>query len=215
MDKNSVIYNDNNLKTFLDSFIDVVDNSKNFIQICQKNDKKKLMLNLLYWYIHMADILDLPDSAKLTFLISMAEANIKIKDDRYDNEDFSTNDIKSFFCCMSENLRNEVQQHIKLESPIFSETRYPNSQIVNIVENQIDFDKIVDILLNVRHRFVHGKNIYCFRFNEIPENFIYQLNGETGPKNQKQPIKYKSTLTYKILRDSMIKTALENIKQLT
>lgn len=207
-----IIYNDDILKGFLNFFSGLIGNPDKFIQKCKNNGRKTSMLNLMYWYIQMADIAGLPDSTKLTFLLAMAEANIKIRDGRFDKDDNSTNDVKCFFCCMQYDFKEQIAACIIKEKPDFLETTYPNSKIVHIKElNGIGFDAIIDIFWNVRNSLVHGKNVWNFRFNEIPENMTYLLAGEIGTKNKKKKIKYHSTLSYEMIRDVMIQTVLKNI----
>jgi hypothetical protein len=74
------------------------------------------------------------------------------------------------------------------------------------------FDKVVDILLNVRHRLVHGKNHYDFRFHDGSDTLMNIIFGQIGTQNKKKSIKYKLEITYKSFREMMIKNAVENLK---
>lgn len=206
-----IIYDDNILKDFLQNFNFLIGNPDDFIKAAKKQQKRLLMLNLLYWYVDLADK-DVPDAAKMAFLIAMAEANIKARDGRFDNDDNSSNDVKCFFDGMEINFKQQLVGYFKKTEPTYKDTQSKNFNIVRtIVEDSLSFDEIVNILLNVRHRFMHGKNIYSFRFNNLPENLIYLLKLEQGTREKKE-IKIESTLSYDLFRKIMICTALENIK---
>ncbi len=166
---------------------------------CLKKNKTRLMLNRLEWFVELSDFQKY-DSVKTFFLIAMAEINIKISENRFTHNSDEIADVKKFFDLFSQQDKNELRKYF------FKTDRFLNKKFFN-------FSKVVDILLNVRHRLVHGKNHYDFRFHDGSDNLMNIIFGEIGTKNKKKKIQYELEITYNSFRQLMIKNAIENIKK--
>lgn len=172
--------------------------TEKFIIECLKKKKTRLMLNRLQWFIELSDFQKY-DSVKTFFLIAMAETNIKLLEGRFDDNLNQTADVVKFFSLFTDQDKNELCKYFfKTDKHLDKKT--------------FKFDKIVDILLNVRHRVVHGKNHYEFRFHDGSDELMNIIFGEFGPKKEKKEIYYELEITYKDFRKLMIKNAIENIK---
>jgi len=171
---------------------------KDFTRKCRKEDKTNLMLNRLKWFVELSDFQKY-DSVKIFFLIAMAETNIKLLEDRFPENSNETSDVEKFFDGFSKEDKDELQKYFFVEDEFFNKKTF-------------EFKKIVNILLNVRHLLVHGKNHYNFRFHNGSDELFNLIHGEIGPKNKKEEIEYELEIKYDNFRRLMIKNAIENIK---
>ena len=173
---------------------------ENFIKKCLKKKKTIWMLNRIKWFIKLSDYQKY-DSVKVFFLIALAETNIKLFENRFNDNHEGTEDVRKFFCLFSKKDRNLLTNNfIKL----------PNNNQIN--GSKIKYDVIVDILSNVRHRLAHGKNHYDFNFNDDGQKIFNPIYGEFGSINKKQKINYELNLAYNDLKKLIIKNAIKNIK---
>lgn len=171
---------------------------ENFARNCLKENKTRWMLNRLQWFVELADF-QRYDSVKTFFLVAMAETNIKLLENRFKDNSNEVADVKKFFARFSKQDKDELRKYF------FKTDKFLNKK-------SFKFNKVVDILLNVRHRVVHGKNHYDFRFHDGSDNLMNIIFGEVGTKNKKKSIRYELEITYKNFREMMIKNAVENIK---
>jgi hypothetical protein len=172
--------------------------TEKFATKCLKKNKTRWMLNRLQWFVELSDFQKY-DSVKTFFLIAMAETNIKLLENRFEDNSNETSDVKKFFSRFIKQDKDELRKYF------FKTDRFLNKKTFK-------FDKIVDILLNVRHRVAHGKNHYDFRFHDGSDNLMNIIFGEVGTKNKKRKIQYELEITYNNFRKLMIKNAIENIK---
>ena len=110
------------------------------------------MWNRLKWFVELADKQDYC-SVKVFFLIALAEANIKLLENRFEDTDKQTEDVRKFF------------NYFSVEDRQFFESRFLSPLDYEEIQHRVTFKNIVEILLNVRHKVVHGKNHYQFIFN--------------------------------------------------
>lgn len=171
---------------------------ENFARNCLKKRKTRWMLNRLQWFVELADYQKY-DSVKTFFLIGMAETNIKLLEDRFTDNSNEVADVKKFFEKFSKQNKDELRKYF-----------FKTDEFLN--KKSFKFDKVVDILLNVRHRVVHGKNHYDFRFHDGSDNLMNIIFGEIGTKRKKKNIRYELEITYKRFREMMVMKAVENIK---
>ncbi len=171
---------------------------ENFARNCLKKRKTRWMLNRLQWFVELADYQKY-DSVKTFFLIGMAETNIKLLEDRFTDNSNEVADVKKFFEKFSKQNKDELRKYF-----------FKTDEFLN--KKSFKFDKVVDILLNVRHRVVHGKNHYDFRFHDGSDNLMNIIFGEIGTKRKKKNIRYELEITYKRFREMMVMNAVENIK---
>ena len=172
--------------------------TEKFATKCLKKNKTRWMLNRLQWFVELSDFQKY-DSVKTFFLIAMAETNIKLFENRFEDNSNETSDVKKFFSRFVKQDKDELRKYF------FKTDRFLNKKTFK-------FDKIVGILLNVRHRVAHGKNHYDFRFHDGSDNLMNIIFGEVGTKNKKRKIQYELEITYNDFRKLMIKNAIENIK---
>lgn len=166
---------------------------------CLEKKRTRRMLNRLQWFVELSDFQEY-DSVRILFLIAMAETNIKLLNDRFSENSDETSDVRKFFSRFTEQDKSELQKYF------FRTDRFLNKK-------PFEFNRIVDILINVRHRVVHGKNHYDFRFYDRSDNAINIILGEIGKKDKKRGIQYELEITYNDFRKLMIKNAIENIKE--
>jgi len=171
---------------------------ENFARRCLKKNKTRWMLNRLQWFVELADFQKY-NSVKTFFLVAMAETNIKLLEDRFKDNADEVADVKKFFEKFSK------QDKDKLRKYFFKTDKFLNKKTFK-------FNKVVDVLLNVRHRVVHGKNHYGFRFHDGSDNLTNIIFGEIGTKKKKKNIRYELEITYKQFREMMVKNAVENIR---
>lgn len=172
--------------------------TEKFATKCLKKNKTRWMLNRLQWFVELSDFQKY-DSVKTFFLIAMAETNIKLFENRFEDNSNETSDVKKFFSRFIKQDKDELRKYF------FKTDRFLNKKTFK-------FDKIVGILLNARHRVAHGKNHYDFRFHDGSDNLMNIIFGEVGTKNKKRKIHYELEITYNDFRKLMIKNAIENIK---
>jgi hypothetical protein len=190
---------DKNIHAFLKAIIRGEEKRNNFIKKCLKKNKTRWMLNRLKWFIELADSQKY-DSVKVFFLIAMAETNIKLLEDRFNDDSNEVVDVRKFFNDFSQQDKNELRRH-------FSKVNK------SLNKESLKFDKVVEILLNVRHRLAHGKNHYDFQFHNGSDSLINIIFGEIGRKNRKKKIEYQLEITYKYFRKMMVRNVVENIKK--
>ncbi len=186
------------LKDIIGFCFDSDQESENFVRKCLKKNKTRWMLNRLQWFVELADFQKY-DSVKTFFLIAIAETNIKLFENRFKDNSNEVADVKKFFARFSKQDKDELRRYF------FKTDKFLNKK-------SFKFDKVVDILLNVRHRVVHGKNHYDFRFHDGSDTLMNIIFGEIGTKNKKRRIRYELEITYKNFREMMIKNAIENLK---
>ena len=168
-----------------------------FADKCFKKQQTRFMLNRLRWFLELADYQKY-DSVKLFFLIAMAETNTKLRTGRFRKNDSETADVKDFFDRFSQQDKDELRKHF------FKEDRW-------LKKHFLRFKTVVDMLINERHKLVHGKNHYRFSFYRS-EGLMNPLWGEVGRKNKKRKKKCQLTLTYGDFKKVMAMNAIENIK---
>lgn len=178
-------------------FLDDIETEK-FITKCLKKNKTRWMLNRLQWFVELSDFQKY-DSVKTFFLIAMAETNIKLLENRFKDNSNEILDVKNFFSRFTKQDKDELRKYF------FKMDKFLNKKTFK-------FNKIVGILLNVRHRVAHGKNHYDFSFHDGSNDLMNIIFGEVGTKNKKRKIQYELEITYNDFRKLMIKNAIENIK---
>ena len=162
-----------------------------FVRKIYLHEKTRLMWNRLKWFVELADSQNY-DSVKVFFLIALAEANIKLLGDRFDHTDKQVDDVKRFFNFFS------------VEDRQFLESKFLFPLVYGEIQQKVTFKNIVEILLNVRHKVVHGKNHYQFIFN----------NCRTEGELNKQKFPYDLQMNYDEFRTIIIKYATLNIKNI-
>ena len=172
--------------------------TEKFATKCLKKNKTRWMLNRLQWFVELSDF-QKHDSIRTFFLIAMAETNIKLLENRFTDNSNETSDVQKFFSRFSKLDKNELRKYF-----------FKTDQLLN--KKTFKFEKVVNILLNVRHRLAHGKDHYQFRFHDGSDTLSNIIHGEIGPINKKKKIMYYLEITYLNFRKLMIKNAIENIK---
>ncbi len=173
--------------------------TEKFITKCLEQKKTRLMLNRLQWFVELSDHQNY-DNVKVFFLIAMAETNIKLRDNRFEESDKQMEDATTFFNTFSTENKN-----------ILTDNFFTLGECLN--KKPFYFEDIVDILINVRHAVVHGKNHYSFKFHNGNESFVNLVSGVVGGKNNKKDIKYNLTLTYDCFKKIMVSEAIKNIEK--
>lgn len=186
------------LKNIIGFNFDSSQEVESFVQKCLKKNKTRCMLNRLQWFVELANFQKY-DSVKTFFLMAMAETNIKLLENRFKDNSNEVNDVKKFFNRFSKQDKNELQKYF------FKKDNFLNKKTFK-------FEKVVGIILNVRHRVVHGKNHYDFRFHDGSDNLMNIIFGEIGTKNNKKNIRYELEITYKEFKEMMVRNAIDNIK---
>lgn len=165
--------------------------TENFASKCLKKPKTRFALNRLQWFVELSDS-QCYDSVKVFFLIAMAERNIKL----LQNDSLTDKAaVEKFFSDFT------IQDKSELTKCFFRTNG-------SLRKSYLRFKTIVDILQNIRHEVVHGKNHYSFRFFHGPINSI---TGVVGSKHNKRKVRYELKLTYYDFKKLMIKNAVSNI----
>jgi hypothetical protein len=171
--------------------------AKAFARTCLKKRKTRWMLNRVEWFVKLSDE-QRYESVRVFFLIAMAETNIKLLESRFDDNKNQMQDVKKFFDRFSKKDKNELQTYF------FTTDKF-------LTKRTLSFTKIVDLLSNVRHRVVHGKDHFHFRFHNGSEGLINRIIGESGSTKVKRKVTYELEATYQGFRKIMIKNAIVNI----
>lgn len=172
--------------------------TEQFASKCLRENKTRFAINRLQWFVELADFQKY-DSVKTFFLVAMAETNIKLLDNRFEDYGNMSRDVETFFSKFSKQDQDELRKHF-----------FQTDEFLN--KKSFEFDTVVEILLNARHQVVHGKNHYNFRFHNGSDHLTNVISVEVGIKKTKQSIRCKLDITYKNFREIMIKNAVENIK---
>lgn len=175
------------------------DEATTFGRKCLEKEKTRLMLNRIEWFVKLADE-QKHDSVRMSFLIAMAETNVSLFENRFDEPDIQKTDVEKFFDSFSTTDKNELQKGFYKENDLSQKEHFA-------------FEVIIDILMNIRHRLVHGKSLYHFNFHNGMANSLNYIEGEIGPKKAKQKLEYQLDMTYKEFRKLMIKYAIENVQK--
>lgn len=175
------------------------DEIKNFIDRSLSKRNTRLMLNRIESFVCLADS-QIYDSAKVFFLIAMAEANIKLLENRFEQNLNQTEDVKKFFSRFSKQDKEDLSKYF------FTTGKF-------LDKRNFTLTKVVNILLNVRHAVVHGKNHYAFRFyNKTKGASINIIFGEIGSQKSKKKIQYELKITYDKFKKIMVGNAIKNIE---
>ena len=128
----------------------------------------------------------------------MAETNIKLLDGRINDNGNQVKDVQKFFDFFVDADKDELRKYF------FTTDNF-------LQKKPFTFKKVVDILINVRHRVVHGKSHYHFRFYDGRPMLQNIITGETGGMNAKRRTQYQLELRYERFRDMIVSYAIENI----
>lgn len=210
------------LNNLLTPFFNSESSRKEFIQKCLKKQKTRRMLLRTQWYSEIAEGLDVVKSNRpalqIIFLMSLAEGVARLKTDKDGDDTVSSRSmIKEFFSRTTTQDRKLIAQKFK-------------RALVKIEYHNLRFSSAVNILYDIRNRAVHGNDFYSFSLlNEnqkkefvdggythygIMTTGFLGKTGKTrsGNKRRKQRVRLDISLTYKELKNIVIRTAIENIK---
>lgn len=173
-----------------------------FIKQCEaKEERSKKMINLLAWLVDIADkigeVKPGRPSLQIVFLLTCAESNSKIKE-IYTEEFKSREFTHKFF----ESIKEEDKQLI-LENITES----------NLLNTDISFEDIIDILYNIRCETIHEGIYFHFCFSNNEEFKTNRVKKGKTPNN-KIEIGIQVGLTYKQFRDVIIRTGINQIKSI-
>lgn len=214
---------DKGLNNFLNSFFDSDLIRKKFINKCLKKQKTRRMLLCAQWYSEIANGLDVVKSNRpalqIIFLMSLAEGVARLRIDK-DGDDTagSRSMIKEFFSCTTTQDKKRLVQKFQ-------------RALVKIKHHNLRFSSVANILYDIRNRAVHGNDFYSFSLLNENQKKEFVDGGYThygimtvgflgksgkikgGNKRRKQRVSLDISLTYKELRDIIIRTAIENIEK--
>lgn len=192
------------LKEFLN------EKTEDFVERCSKNDKTNRMINQICWLIDIADnlskIKERSTALQVIFLMTVMECIAKIRlDEEEANEIGSFDAVKEFLKFISEEDKEYIK--IKFQRQIEEEP----------YDKEFDYQDIIKILYNVRNDVLHEGVFYDFSLateKDKQEDASRQNFGNLGNKQNKEIICLSVKLTYKELRDIVVKTAIANIESL-
>lgn len=211
------------LNDFLGPFFDSELNRREFIKKCLKKQKARQMLLRTQWYSEIADGLDVIKSNRpvlqIIFLMSLAEGVVRLRINKDGDDTVSSRlMIKEFFSCTTTQDKKIVAQKFR-------------RALVKIKHHNLHFSSAVSILYDIRNRAVHGNDFYSFSLLNENQKKEFVDGGYThygimtagflgktgkikgGNKRRKQRVPLHISLTYKELRDIIVRTAIENIKK--
>ncbi len=206
---------DRDLNNFLNPFFVSELKTNVFIKQCLKKLKTRRMMLRTQWYAEIADGLDVVKSSRpalqIIFLMSLAEGVARLKDGAMDN-DGSRKMIHNFF-------KFTTAEDKKLLAQKFQRA------LVSVRHHKLRFYSVISILYDIRNRAIHGDDFYSFSLlNEKQKkefvdggytHYGIMTTGFLGKRRKrKQRVPLDIVLTYKELRDIVIRTALENIRSL-
>lgn len=213
---------DEDLNNFLAPFFNSDLNKKEFLKKCFQKIKTRRMLLCTQWYSEIADGLDNVRKARpalqIIFLMSLAEGVARLKADKIGDLNVTSHSmIQEFF-------RHTTAQDKKFLSHNFRRT------LIKTKHHNLRFSSAVDILYDIRNKAVHGDDFFTFSLLDEKEKKEFVDGGYTdygtitvgylgkmgktkgGNKRRKQRVSLDISLTYRELRDIIIRTAIENIK---
>ena len=200
------------LNNFLNPFFDSETDRKKFIKRCLIKLKTRRMLLRTQWYTEIADGLNKVRSNRpalqIIFLMSLAEGVARLRTGN--NSVDSKKMIIAFFKLTSAKDKKLLAQKFQ-------------RALVSIKHHKLRFSSAVNILYNIRNKAVHGDDFYSFSLLNEQRKKEYINGGYTHygvmttgllGKKRKRRVSLDISLTYKELRNIIVRTALENIRNL-
>lgn len=206
---------DTDLNNFLSPFFGSEINRKEFIRGCLIKLKTRRMLLRAQWYAEIADGLSVVRSNRpalqIIFLMSLAEGAARLRTGNVDDDSVSSKKmIHDFFKFTSAEDKKLLAQKFR-------------RALVSVKHHKLRFSSAVNILYDIRSRAVHGNDFYSFSLLDEQHEKEYINGGFThcgvmtagflGKKRKrKRRVPLDISLTYRDLRDIVVRTALENIR---
>lgn len=203
---------DADLNNFLSPFFDSEIDRKKFIKRCLIKLKTRRMLLRTQWYAEIADGLSKVRSNRpalqIIFLMSLAEGVARLR--AGDNSTDSKKIILDFFRFTSAKDKKLLAQKFR-------------RAFVSVKQHKLRFSSAVNILYDIRNKAVHGHDFYSFSLLNEQRKKEYINGGYTHygvittgllGKKRKRRVSLDISLTYMELRNIIVRTALENIRNL-